>query len=349
MSPRNRVVVIGIDTHADTHTAAAVDELGRILGTVEFPATPAGYRRLMAWARTLGRVERAGVEGTGAYGAGLARFLTEQNITVIEINRVNRQHRRRRGKSDPADAEAAARAVLAGDATSLAKDTTGNVEAIRVLHLARRSAVKAKTQAANQITNLVLTAPEPLRTQLRVMSTTQRIRTAARWHTTPATNPTTATKTAIRSLARRWLTLHDEIRDLEQQLTALLTQTCPRLLAERGVGIDVAAKLVIAAGQNPERLRSEGSFAALCGTSPIDASSGKHTHHRLNRGGNRQANNALHTVMLVRARHCPDTRAYIERRRHQGTPTRDIQRSLKRALARRFHHILIADLTNQLT
>lgn len=349
MSPRNRVVVIGIDTHADTHTAAAVDELGRILDTVEIPATPAGYRQLLTWARQLGRVERAGVEGTGAYGAGLARFLVARNITVIEINRVNRQHRRRRGKSDPADAEAAARAVLAGDATGIAKDTTGQVEAIRVLHLARRSAVKAKTQAANQITNLVLTAPEPLRTQLRTMTTGQRIRTAARWRTTPVTDPTTATKTAIRSLARRWLDLHHEIRELEQHLTALLTQTCPRLLAERGVGIDVAAKLVIAAGENPERLHNEGSFAALCGVSPVDASSGKHTHHRLNRGGNRQANNALHTVMLVRARHDPETRAYIDRRRQQGLPTRDIQRCLKRALARRFHHILIAELTNQLT
>jgi transposase len=349
MRPRNRVVVIGVDTHADTHTAATVDAFGRILDTIEVPATPAGYRQLLAWARKFGRVERAGVEGTGAYGAGLARFLTEHNITVVEVNRVNRQHRRRHGKSDPADAEAAARAVLAGEATGIAKDTTGNVEAIRVLHLTRRSAVKAKTQAANQITNLVLTAPEPLRTQLRVMSTTQRIRTAARWRTTPATDPTTATRTAIRSLARRWLALHDEILDLEHQLTVLLHQTCPRLLAERGVGIDVAAKLVIAAGENPDRLHSEASFAALCGVSPVDASSGKHTHHRLNRGGNRQANNALHTVALVRARHDPETRAYIERRRQQGTPTRDIQRCLKRALARRFHHLLIADLTNPLT
>lgn len=349
MRPRNRVVVIGVDTHADTHTAAAVDAFGRILDTIEVPATPAGYRQLLAWARKFGCVQRAGVEGTGAYGAGLARFLAEQKITVIEINRVNRQHRRRRGKSDPADAEAAARAVLSGEATGIAKVMTGNVEAIRVLHLARRSAVKAKTQAGNQITNLVLTAPEPLRTQLRVMSTTQRIRTAARWHTTPATDPNTATKTAIRSLARRWLALHDEIHDLEKQLTALLKQTCPTLLAERGVGIDVAAKLVIAAGENPERLRSEGSFAALCGVSPVDASSGKHTHHRLNRGGDRQANNALYTVMLNRSRHCPETRAYIERRRQQGTPTRDIQRCLKRALARRFHHILIHDLTHPLT
>lgn len=349
MRSRNRLVVIGVDTHADTHTAAAVDAFGRILATIEIEATPAGYRQLLAWARKLGRVQRAGVEGTGAYGAGLARFLTGHGIGVIEVNRVSRQHRRRHGKSDPADAEAAARAVLSGEATGIAKDTTGNVEAIRVLHLTRRSAVKATTQAANQITNLVLTAPEPLRSQLRVMSTTQRIRTAARWHTTPATDPTSATRTAIRSLARRWLALHDEIRDLERQLTALLTQTCPRLLAQQGVGIDVAAKLVIAAGENPDRLRNESSFAALCGVSPVDASSGKHTHHRLNRGGNRQANNALHTVMLTRARHDPETRAYIERRRQQGLTTRDIHRCLKRALARRLHHILITDLTNPLT
>lgn len=349
MRPRNRVVVIGVDTHADTHTAAAVDAFGRVLDTIEVPATPAGYRQLLAWARKFGCVQRAGVEGTGAYGAGLARYLTGQGITVIEVNRVNRQHRRRRGKSDPADAEAAARAVLSGEATGIAKVTTGRVEAIRVLHVTRRSAVKAKTQAANQITNLVLTAPEPLRSQLRVMSTTQRIRTAARWHTTPVSDPTSATRTAIRSLARRWLALHDEAHDLHKQLTTLLKATCPRLLAERGVGIDVAAKLVIAAGENPDRLRNEASFAALCGVSPVDASSGKHTHHRLNRGGNRQANNALHTVVLTRARHDPETRAYIERRRQQGRTHRDIRRCLKRALARRLHHILVAELTNPLT
>ena len=349
MRAETNVVVIGVDTHADTHTAAAVDEVGRIIDTIEVPTTLPGYTQLLGWARQLGRVERAGVEGTGAYGAGLTRFLNEHDIEVIEVNRTNRQHRRRHGKSDRADAEAAARAVLAGDAIGVPKDTTGRVEAIRMLHLTRRSAVKARTQAANQITNLVLTAPEPVRTQLRGLTTPQRVRRAAAWRTGPATDPTSAARLTIRTLARRWLALTDEIRDLERQLKPLLHATCPLLLAERGVGLDVAAKLVIAAGDNIDRLRNEAAFAALCGTSPVDASSGKHTSHRLNRGGNRQANNALHTVVLCRAQRCPETRRYIERRRTEGLPDRHIRRCLKRALARRFHRLLLADLTTHLT
>ena len=344
MTARNRTVVIGVDTHAETHTAAAVDELGRVLDVTEIPSTPAGHRQLLRWAGRLGNVDRAGVEGTGAYGAGLTRFLIEHGIAVAEVNRTNRQHRRRRGKSDPADAEAAARAVLNGDAAGTPKDSTGTVEAIRVLHLARRSAVKAKTQAGNQIRDLVLTAPEPLRSQMRSLTTTQRIRLAAKWRPGAAVDPSSATRSAIKSLAQRWLALHDEIRTLERQLADLLQSTCPSLLAEQGVGIEVASKLVIAAGENPDRLRSEASFAALCGVSPVAASSGKHTRHRLNRGGNRQANNALHTVVLIRAARCPETRAYIERRRAEGRTDREIWRCLKRTLARRFHHLIVTDL-----
>jgi len=348
MAP-DRQVVIGVDTHADTHTAAAIDELGRILDVIEIATTAAGYRRLLTWARRLGEFERAGIEGTGSYGAGLARFLYAHAIEVIEVNRPNRQHRRRHGKSDPADAEAAARAVLSGDATAVAKRTDGGVEAVRVLHLARRSAVKAKTQASNQIRDLVLTAPEPVRRELRSLSTIRRVRHAARWRPSPPNDPTSATRAAIRSLAQRWLALHDEAHRLELQLRQLLDELVPTLLSELGVGTDVAAKLVIAAGENPERLRTEGSFAALCGTSPVDASSGKQQRHRLNQGGNRQANNALHVVVLIRASRCPETRAYIARRRAQGKTNREIWRCLKRSLARRFHHHLTHDLAPALT
>ncbi len=349
MTARNRSIVIGVDTHAETHTAAAVDELGWELDVIEIPSNIAGYRQLLRWARALGDVGRVGVEGTGAYGAGLTRFLAEHDVSVIEVNRVNRQHRRRRGKSDPADAVAAARAVLAGDADAIPKDTTGRVEAIRVLHLTRRSAVKAKSQASNQIRDLLVTAPEPIRAQLRDLTVLQRVRLAARWRPGPAVDPATATRTAIRSLAQRWLALHHEIHDLDRQLAALVQHTCPSLLAEQGVGIDVAAKLLIAAGDNPQRLRTEAAFAALCGVSPVDASTGKHTRHRLNRGGNRQANSALHTVALVRAQHCPETRRYIEQHRNNGYTDREIRRCLKRALARRFHRLILNDLTNHLT
>lgn len=349
MAEHSGIVVLGVDTHTDTHTAVVCDHLARELAVSEFDTTVGGYRRLYRWAMGFGRLEIAGIEGTGAYGAGLARYLTSEGVTVIEVNRPNRQHRRRHAKSDPADALGAARSVINGDAVAIAKDTTGLVEAVRVLHMTRRSAVKAKTQAGNQIKDLVLTAPEPVRAVMRELNTRQRVRVAARWRPGPATNTVAATRHAIKTLARRWQDLHDEIKATEAMLWPLLTELTPTLLAEPGVGLDVAAKLVVAAGQNPDRLRTEASFAALCGTSPIDMSTGRQQRHRLNRGGNRQANNALHTVVLHRARTCDKTRAYIDRRRTEGKTNREIWRCLKRTLARHFHHHLLHDLTNHLT
>ena len=342
-------VILGVDTHADTHTGAVLTAIGGVVEVTQVPASPTGYRRLVRWARRHGNLERAGVEGTGSYGAGLSRYLAEQGVCVVEVNRPNRQQRRRHGKSDPADAIAAARAVLAGDADATPKNSEGLVEAVRVLHLTRRSAVKAKTQAGNQIKDLVVTAPDTVRNELRSLTTTQRVRKAAKWRPGPIDGPAAGTKHAIRTLARRWLALHEEIKATEAKLWPLLRRLAPSLLAEPGVGLDVAAKLIVAAGQNPERLRTEASFAALCGTSPVEASSGKHQRHRLNRGGNRQANNALHTVVLYRSQHCTETLAYIEKRRAENKTDREIRRCLKRSLARRFHHLLIQDLAESLT
>jgi transposase len=340
-------VIVGVDTHADSHTAVVINTAGRRLAEIEIATTADGYRELLEWACAHGEVFAFGVEGTSAYGAGLVRLLREHDVVVVEVNRPNRQHRRRHGKSDPADAFAAARAVLAGEATAVAKVSTGLVEAVRVLHLARRSALKAKTQAGNQIKDLIITAADPLRDELRTLKTPARVRIAATWEPTDVADTTSATRYAIGSLARRWTELHNEIKRLEKLILPLLRQLVPTLLAERGVGLDVAAKLVIAAGENPERLNSEAAFAALCGTSPVDASTGKqHRRHRLNRGGNRQANNALHTVVLYRANHHSETRAYIERRRAEQLSDREIWRCLKRALARRFHHLLVHDLAN---
>lgn len=352
MQPSLDEVVVGVDTHADTHTAVAVDGLGRVLGTIEVPAAGAGYRQLVCWARRHGEVTRAGVEGTGAYGAGLARHLAEAGIEVVEVDRPNRQRRRRRGKSDPTDAESAARAVLSGEAVTVPKDRTGVVEAVRILHVTRRSAVKARTQAGNQMKDLVLTAPEPIRAKLRGLTTRQRVRACASWRpgTALPADPTSATRRALHDLACRWLVLHDEARTLEAQLFELLTATVPTLMAEPGVGPDSAAKLLIAAGQNPDRLHSEAAFAALCGASPVENSSGKTTGHRLNRGGNRHANNALHTVALYRSSHCHETRTYLAKRAQdpRNTPRR-ARRCLKRALARRLYHALMTDLSPLLT
>ncbi len=343
--PEPRIeVIVGVDTHADTHAAVAIDHHGRRLDAIEIPTTLAGYRQLLTWAGQLGEVSCVGVEGTGSYGVGLSRFLTAAEVTVVEVGRVNRQHRRRYGKSDPADAEAAARAVLSGQATGVPKSRDGIVESIRALHVVKRSAIKARTQAANQIASFSVTAPDATRTELRGLTPLKRARCAAKWRPGPGHDPATVTRRAIRSLARRWLALTDEINTLNTELDELVHLAAPHLVAEHGVSRDVAAKLLIAAGDNPGRIRTEAGFAALCGVNPIQASSGKTNRHRLNRSGDRQANNALWVIAMVRLRSDPATRAYSQRRKEEGLSHREIVRCLKRYLARRLYPILVADL-----
>lgn len=345
-----RCVTGGIDTHKHTHVAAIVDAAGRILGTAEFPTTTAGHRHLLRWLRRHGQVDRVGVEGTGAYGAGIARFLTEAGVKVVEVNRPNRQLRRRRGKSDPVDAEAAARAALSGEASGVPKSHSGNVEAIRALRLARRSALKSRTQASNQLQALLLTAPDQLRSKLRKLTTPELVATAARFRAGDVSaialaggdTATSGTKTAMATIAQRWQHLDAEISRLDAQLTRLVTHTAPRLAFRRGVGTDTAGALLVAAGDNPHRLRSEASFAALCGVSPLDASSGMQRRHRLNRGGDRAANNALWRIVLVRMAHDTRTRDYVARRTTEGRSKKEIIRCLKRYVARELYPDLLA-------
>jgi transposase len=327
-------VTVGVDTHGDVHLAHAKDQLGRSLDTISVPTTPAGYRALLAWARGLGELDAWGVEGTGAYGAALARFLRDRGQVVVEVNRPDRATRRRRGKSDPLDAEAAARAVQAGQATVLPKAGTGQVEMIRSLRVARASAMKARTQAINAIKALLVTAPVDLRQQLRDLSVTQLVRTAARLRPGAITTPTAAAKLALRTLAERHQALSAEINDLDTQLDRLTAKTAARLVALFGVGTDSAGALLVVAGDNPDRLRSEAAFSMLCGSSPIEASSGKTIRHRLNRGGDRQANAALYRIVLVRLRYDPATRDYMARRLTQGKSRREVIRCLKRYVAR---------------
>ena len=284
----------GVDTHKDTHVAAAVDSAGRLLGTAAFAADADGYGRLLGWLESLGAVARVGIEGTGTYGAGLTRHLAAAGVKAVEVNRPNRQMRRRRGKSDTVDAEAAARAALCGEATVEPKSADGDVEAIRALTVARRSAVKARTVAANQIDALVVTAPEHLKDTLRGLSAAARVHACVRRRPDRGGDPVTAAaKHALRALARRHRVLTAEIDDLDTELRRLCERANPALIGACGVGADTAASLLIAAGDNPARMRSEASFAALCGASPVEASSGPRVRHRLNRGGNRCANNAL--------------------------------------------------------
>ena len=341
MTSHHAEVFGGVDTHKQAHVAAAVDASGRLLGTAEFSADARGYEQLASWLRRRGAVRRVGVEGTGSYGAGLARYLAAIGAEVVEVNRPNRQTRRRRGKSDVVDAEAAARAALSGDAAGVPKSADGNVEAIRTLCVARRSAIKARTVAANQLSAVAVTAPEHLRQRLRGLSTAEMARSCLRWRPGTATDqPTRASKLALRALAGRHQALTAEIKDLDAELVALCEQANPALLSALGVGADTAAALLIAAGDNPQRMRSEASFAALCGASPTQASSGSTIRHRLNRGGNRQANNALWRIATTRMRCEQRTVEYAQRRQAEGKTRREIIRCLKRHIAREVYRLL---------
>ncbi len=338
-------IVGGVDTHLDVHVAAVVDHIGQILATRSFPATPAGYRQLLAWMRRHGDLRQVGVEGTGAYGAGLTRHLVGEGVEVVEVNRPDRQRRRRRGKSDTTDAEAAARAVLSVDATVIPKTGDGQVEGLRALRIARRSALKARTQTALQIRDLILTAPDHLRTQLQPLETSERAERCARFRCGDPTDPVQATKRALRILSRRYQQLTSEITELDDLIAALCAQINPALLGAKGVGPEVAATLLVIAGDNPERLHSDAALAALCGASPIEASSGRTIRHRLNRGGNREGNNALWRIVLVRMATCPRTKDYVARRTAEGRTKKEIIRCLQRYVAREIHSLLVNDHT----
>ena len=336
-------VILGVDTHLDFHVGVTVDHLGRRLGEASVPTTVKGYERLLHWAEGFGPVRCAGVEGTSSYGAGLASHLRAAGISVVEVERPKRRHLRRNGKSDPIDAEAAARAVLAGEAVGVPKSADGRVEMIRVLRSARQSAVKARSQVANQLQGLRVTAPEELLNRLRCLSTKDLVSVAARFRLKDdPTDVLTATKFALRSVARRYEALSEEIAELDAHLERLVAQAAPELLSLPGIGTDNAATLLIVAGDNPQRLRSEASFASLCGVAPIEASSGKVVRHRLNRGGNREANRALYMVCLSRMRRDTRTQEYVARRTAEGKSKREIIRCLKRYVAREVYRVLIS-------
>ena len=336
-------VVLGVDTHLDLHVTVALNGLGRRLGELAVPTTEIGYEKLVSWAEGFGPVGCAGVEGTSSYGAGLARHLRSAGIAVREVERPKRRHLRRRGKSDSRDAEAAARAVLAGDTAGVPKSGDGHVEMIRVLRAARRSAVKARSQAANQLRGVLVTAPEALRQRLRGLSTKQLVAAAARFRPGGAPGDVeTATRFAMRSLARRYRALSVEVSELDAHLDRLVAEAAPELTSLPAIGTDHAATLLVVAGDNPERLGSEASFASLCGVSPVEASSGKVVRHRLNRGGNRDANRALHLICVVRMRVDEHTQAYVARRTAEGKSKREIMRCLKRYVAREVYGLLVA-------
>jgi transposase len=335
-----RPVTGGVDTHADVHVAAAIDGNGGVLGVRSFATTPAGFAELHGWLAGFGVVARVGVEGTGAYGAGLARFLRARDLEVIEVDRPNRQLRRRAGKSDTIDAIEAARAALSGRASGIAKTADGDVEAIRVLMVARRSARDVRIKYLNQIRHLGFTAPDELRERLRDVPPEHLARTAASLRPGAGT-VMHATKLAIRTLGRRVLDLETDAQDLDRLIHELVQRTAPRLLDVHGVGTHTAAILLVAAGDNPHRLTSEAAFAHLCGVAPLPASSGKIIRHRLNPGGNRQANHALWRIVFTRMSSDERTRKYVARRTSEGLTTREVMRVLKLYVAREIYPHLV--------
>ncbi len=344
MVETTRPVTGGVDTHLDVHVAAAVDASGGVLGVQPFATTTAGFVELHAWLETFGSLERVGVEGTGAYGAGLARYLRSRDLEVIEVDRPNRQLRRRAGKSDTIDAIEAARAALSGRASGIAKTADGNVEAIRVLLIAKRSARDTRIKCLNQIRHLGFTGPDELRERLRGVPRGRLAGTAAGLRPTAGSDPVVyATKLALQTLGRRVVDLETTTQRLDATLDQLVCATAPNLVAVAGVGIDTAAILLVAAGDNPERIRSEAAFAHLCGVAPIEASSGKTVRHRLNRGGNRQANHALWRIVFTRMSADARTRAYVARRLEQGRSKPEIMRILKRYVAREIYKHLPRD------
>ena len=332
-------MVIGADTHLDTIHLAALSDTGKPLGDAQFPTRPAGYYVAVKWAQSFGTVLRAGVEGTSSYGAGFTRTLQDAGIEVAEVNRSDRAARRRQGKSDPLDAYAAARAALAGHGLAVPKDQT--TTALRALLTARRGAVKARTAAINQIKSLLISAPAELRERYRRHTTIALVKALARCRPSAQEDPTAvAVLTGCKALAQRIEFLERQTTDLTTALDTLVNELNPTLRAAYGVGPDTAAQLLITAGTNPHRLHSEAGFAMLCGTAPIPASSGKTIRHRLSRGGDRRANNALHRIALVRMSNHPQTRAYVTNQLIHGRSKPDILRLLKRAIAREmFKHL----------
>ena len=335
-------VIAGIDTHADTHHVAVITEAGVHVGDKEFLAVGSGYRKIIEFISGFGRIIAVGVEGTGSYGAELSRVLSKDGIHVLEVMRPNRQRRRLKGKSDSLDAYQAAESALAGRGTATPKTRDGAVESLRVLRAERATAMRARVAVMNQVQSILVSAPEPLRAKYRGL--TSEARMAALEKTRPAgdmSEPLNATGTALKRLAVRYRALHQELALIDVELDAIITTIAPMLRDLHGVGTDVASQLLVTVGDNPERIGTEAQFAALIGVAPVPASSGKTTRHRLSRGGDRQANKAIHHVALVRMMSDTRTKNYVARRRAEGKNTKEIMRCLKRYIAREIYDQLI--------
>lgn len=337
-------LIAGIDTHTDTHTLAILTAQGGTILTETFTADTGGYAALVTALETAGHIAVVGVEGTNSYGAGLSRALIAAGYTVKEVLRPARQVRRMNGKSDPIDAVEAARTVIAGCGVSDAKDSTTAAESLRFLLTARAQLVRTMTALSNSITSMLVTAPDTIRAKYRNTATQALIkRLAACRPDEQIDTPRTAALHAMRQLARARLDASSRADDLEEQMQDILDQNYPQILAIYGAGTITAAQLAVTAGGNPHRIRNEAAFATLCGAAPIPASSGRTNRHRLNRGGDRRGNNALHRIALIRMQHDKTTQDYVARKTSEGKGTKEILRCLKRAIAREAYRALTTE------
>jgi len=335
-SKQTTPVVGGVDTHKDLHVAAVVDDNDQVLGTQSFATTRQGYKLMLTWMRSFGDLQRIGVECTGSYGAGLLRYMQVAGVDILEVTAPDKQDRRRRGKNDDFDAQSAAHAAFARRRTVTPRSRDGMVESLRVLKVCRKAAVQARRIALQIIQTTIVCAPDRLRELLRNMTRMKLIRTLVAWRPdlTGYRDVEEAYKIAFKSLARRYLELHDEVADLDDMIEAIVTDLAVELIARNRVGLDSATQVLLTAGDNPERLRSAASFAALCGVSPVPASSGKTTRHRLNRGGDRAAKSALDIIAIGRLRLDPKTQEYVSRRISEGPSKLEAIRCVRRYIAR---------------
>ena len=337
-----RCVVGGVDTHKDLHVAAVVDERDCVLETCSFATTRQGYRLMLAWMRSFGTLRCVGIESTGSYGAGLLRYMQAAGIEILEVTTPDRHDRRKRGKNDDLDAQNAAHAAFAGQRTVTPRSRDGMVEFFEFSRACRKTAVNARRIALQMIQNTIIAAPDGLRDQLRQMTRMQLVRTLAAWRPdmTAYRDLEAAYRISLKSLARRYLELHDETADLDMMIGAIVANRA----GTRRPQFDRSQRCRPApahAGDNPERLKSEACFAALCGVSPVPASSGKTVRHRLNRGGDRAANSALHIIAIGRLRTDEKTKAYVARRVAEGHSKLEAIRAVKRYIAREVYGIIM--------
>jgi len=342
MTSTDRRVTGGFDTHADSNVGAVFDTAtSRLLATETFPTTTAGYEAALSWLCGFGVIDAVGIESTGSYGAGLARHLAVSSVRVVEVNRPERLDRRLDGKDDFVDARAAARAVLSGRATAIPKAGDGPVEAIRVLEIVHDSAIGDRTEAINQFKALLVRAPAAFRDRHSPVTLRHQLATARRFRTGASDDMVTIElKMALKTLAQRIEFLEAQIAEIDDRLRPIIAEHFPAVLGLHAVGIHSAAQLLMAAGDNAERLSSDAAFAKLCAACPKPASSGKTIRYRLDRGGDRRANKALYRIVIVRMRFDPRTRDYVARRLAEGKTKREIIRCLKRFVAREIFHAI---------